>query len=277
MTSNVNLGNPSQVLPEETEVDQSQASKTAKSNNNAGGEAITSVELMFAKLQNDLAIENREYAKTKIDGIKEKQRQAKEMSDAIVAIRSAITDLKDDDKITPEKIEKFDEIKAICEKHGIELPFPKDLENAINTLKQTIAGKKPGDQILVSGIKDINNVRSVLRGYGINATTKHYPNYTNISTRDLLAINKGVGWKHVSCNDIQEIIDNAVSTTKWLKVGTLKDIIQSLQDKQSVIGSDTQQDMIFVQDFMSKVSSYSQGAISAIGKSGDVLTAVARG
>lgn len=271
MTGNVNFDNSNQVLPGNSE----EVSGTGKSGS-AGGEAITSVELMFAKLQNDLAIENREYAKAKIDGIKDKQRQAKEMSEAIVAIRSAITDLKDDDKITPEKIAKFDEIKAICEKHGIELPFPEDLQKAIDNLKQTIAGKNPGDQILVSGIKDISGIRKTLHSYNTNATTKHYPDYTNISTRDLLAIHKGVGWKHVSCNDIQEIIDNA-SNSQWLKVGTLKNVIQSLQDKQSVIGSDTQQDMIFVQDFMSKVSSYSQGAISAIGKSGDVLTSIARG
>ncbi|MBQ3683264.1 MAG: hypothetical protein II922_09325, partial [Succinimonas sp.] len=53
--------------------------------------------------------------------------------------------------------------------------------------------------------------------------------------------------------------------------------IASLQGIQETKGSDIQQDMIFVQDFMSKVSSYSQGAISAISKSGDTLTSIARG
>ncbi len=51
---------------------------------------ITSVELMFAKLQSDLAEENHEHAKTRIDGIKDRQADQKALSDLIVALRSKI-------------------------------------------------------------------------------------------------------------------------------------------------------------------------------------------
>ena len=84
---------------------------------------------------------------------------------------------------------------------------------------------------------------------------------------------------------------SADEINKWANKGTIISLdkdgkctkaainaaIASLQSVQETKGSDIQQDMIFVQDFMSKVSSYSQGAISAISKSGDVLTSIARG
>uniref|UniRef100_UPI00386F2059 hypothetical protein n=1 Tax=Succinimonas sp. TaxID=1936151 RepID=UPI00386F2059 len=53
--------------------------EVAKTSNRGDEVAITSVELMFAKLQNDLAIENREYAKDRIDAIKQKQQESKEI------------------------------------------------------------------------------------------------------------------------------------------------------------------------------------------------------
>jgi hypothetical protein len=153
-----------------------------------GFDMITSVELMFAKLQNDLAVENREYAKSRIEGIKAKQAEQKEISNAIVALRGLLDGkTKDDDKIT----------------------VSLDLANRIN--KWTPEGS------------------SSLISFGEVTKAK---------------------------------ADAAIA---------------SLQSIQETKGSDIQQDMIFVQDFMSKVASYSQGAISAISKSGDTLTSIARG
>ncbi len=52
--------------------------------------------------------------------------------------------------------------------------------------------------------------------------------------------------------------------------------IQSLQNMQETVGSSVQQEMLLIQDMMSKVSSYSQGAASAVNKAGDTLTAILR-
>ncbi len=52
--------------------------------------------------------------------------------------------------------------------------------------------------------------------------------------------------------------------------------IQSLQGIQETVGSDIQQQMLLIQELMGKVSSYTQGASSAVNKSGDVLTAILR-
>ena len=157
-------------------------------NDKYGYDMITSVELMFAKLQSDLAEENREHAKTRIDGIKDKQADQKALSDLIVALRSKIDGkTRDDDKV-----------------------------------------------IVEASLAD--------------------------------EINK---WTPPGCSSL-------ITSGEVTKV-RIDSCIASLQSIQENMGSDVQQDMIFVQDFMSKVSSYSQGAISAISKSGDTLTSIVRG
>ena len=165
---------------------QTQATEGAK--DKYGFDMITSVELMFAKLQNDLAVENREYAKSRIEGIKAKQKDQKDISDCIVALRGYIKGVTEGDK-----------------------------------------------SIIINDPKLINNINK----------------WTPEGSKSLIS---------------------ALSTKADIDA-----CIASLQGIQETKGSDIQQDMIFVQDFMSKVSSYSQGAISAISKSGDTLTSIARG
>jgi hypothetical protein len=60
------------------------------------------------------------------------------------------------------------------------------------------------------------------------------------------------------------------------KVKDINLAIQSLQNMQETVGSSVQQEMLLIQDMMSKVSSYSQGAASAVNKAGDTLTAILR-
>ena len=256
-------------------IDDSQNVQKSSRVSNSGGEvAITSVELMFAKLQNYLAIENREYAKDKIDGIKQKQQESKNISNVIVALRTACDGLKDTEKIDGSKIEDFNKVLKMCEDYGIKVDIPASYQHTIDCLQKSIDDAHGGN-IHVASIPDISNVRKNIAASGCNYNTKHYPNYHNISTRDLLGV-KSIGWRDVSTADVQEVLDNFKKAGP-ITVGTAKNIIESLQNIQETIGSDTQQQMIFVQDFMSKVSSYSQGAIAAISKSGDTLTSVARG
>ena len=262
------------VNPSITE-DPQDVQKSSGASNRGDEVAITSVELMFAKLQNDLAIENREYAKDRIDAIKQKQQESKEISNVIVALRTACGNLKDTDNIDKSKIEDFNKVIDMCNKYGIKVDVPQSYTHAIECLQKSIDDAHGGN-IRVANIPDIKDVRKAIADSGANYNTKHYPNYTNISTRDLLGV-KSIGWRDVSTADVQEVLDNLKKAGPAMTVSAAKDIIQSLQDIQGTIGSDTQQQMIFVQDFMSKVSSYSQGAMSAISKSGDTTTAIARG
>jgi hypothetical protein len=52
--------------------------------------------------------------------------------------------------------------------------------------------------------------------------------------------------------------------------------VQSLKAKLDELGSDTQQKMVFVQDFMGQYNSYLQGANSAIQQSNQTLSELAR-
>ncbi|MDR2388135.1 MAG: hypothetical protein LBE80_11225 [Deltaproteobacteria bacterium] len=52
--------------------------------------------------------------------------------------------------------------------------------------------------------------------------------------------------------------------------------IKSLENYMETLGTDTQQNMVYVQDFMGQYNSYLSGANSAIQKSADTLAALAR-
>ena len=257
-----------------TQVDQTnqidQLNQTGRRNSDID---VNSIELMFATLQNDLAKENRDAAKGKIEDIKKAQQEQKQISNAVVELRNAITGMKEDSNITADKIEHLNDVIKMCEGYGIKLGFDEKQLKAVENLTTAIKNADNG-QIEVSKIPGINDIRSTLKNSEINYNTKHYPNYTNISTRDLFGV-KSVGWKHVSVNDAQELIDN-IRAKMNISVASINSAITSLQNKQETIGSDKQQEMLLIQDLMSKVSSYSQGAIGAINKSGDTLTAIVR-
>ena len=53
--------------------------------------------------------------------------------------------------------------------------------------------------------------------------------------------------------------------------------IASLEATQEEIGTDIQQEMVFIQDYMGQYNSYTQGASSAISEANDTLKTVARG
>ncbi|MBO8416314.1 MAG: hypothetical protein IAB19_08050 [Proteobacteria bacterium] len=57
----------------------------------------------------------------------------------------------------------------------------------------------------------------------------------------------------------------------------IDEMIASLEDLQEEKGSDIQQQMIFVQDYMGQYNSYTQGASSAISDASETLKTVARG
>lgn len=57
----------------------------------------------------------------------------------------------------------------------------------------------------------------------------------------------------------------------------LKTMVSSLQNVQETVGTDIQQQMVFVQDFMGQYNSYTQGSSSVISQSMETLKTVARG
>lgn len=53
--------------------------------------------------------------------------------------------------------------------------------------------------------------------------------------------------------------------------------VANLQNVQETVGSDVQQQMVYVQDYMGQYNSYTQGSSSAISTANDTLKTVARG
>lgn len=233
----------------------------------------TDIQLVFASLQNELAASNKELAREKINGIKENQAKSKEITEAVVSLRNAMSGLKEDDTVSAEKIQNFEQIIKTCNELGIKVPVSDAELSALKNLKAAKDSAVRGG-VEVAQINDIKGIRNMLRNSDINFKTKHYPNYTNISTRDLFGVNN-IGWKTVSTDDVQELMDNIMKGMK-IKVADINLTITSLQNMQETIGSNVQQEMLLIQDMMSKVSSYTQGAASAINKSGDTLNAILR-
>ena len=62
-----------------------------------------------------------------------------------------------------------------------------------------------------------------------------------------------------------------------LKTERIDTIIAQLESIQEETGSDIQQQMVFIQDYMGQYNSYTQGASSAISKASDVLSSIVTG
>lgn len=159
-----------------------------------GFDMIRSVELMFAKLQNDLAVENREYAKSRIEGIKQKQAEQKKISEFITFAWNCISN---------------------AEGTGEAIKIPSD--------KAAFANER-----LPNGLK-------------------------------------AEGYNYTAGDDL------------FLTKDECEQLIRYMQSKLETLGSDIQQEMIFVQDFMQKVSQYSQGANIGVSNENQTPDSLARG
>ncbi len=236
----------------------------------------TNVELTFAALQNDLAKSSREKAMDKINGIKEAQAKQKQFSEAIVELRNAMSGLSEDAKISTSSIQNIEKIRDICKTHGIKLgeEIDSNLKSAYDNLKTALDNAKGGN-INVAKIPNIGQIRNTLRNSDVDFNTKHYANYKEKSTTDLFGVNN-IGWATVSSADCKELMDNIAAKMSKISVSSINSCITSLQGMQETVGSDIQQQMLLIQELMGRVSSYSQGAASAINKSNDTTTAILR-
>ncbi|WP_286035890.1 hypothetical protein, partial [Succinatimonas hippei] len=57
----------------------------------------------------------------------------------------------------------------------------------------------------------------------------------------------------------------------------IKNWISNLESSQEELGTDIQQQMVFVQDYIGQYNSYMQGASSAISTANETLKSLARG
>lgn len=246
-----------------------------------------SVQFMYAQLQMELASSNKDKALEKIESIRIDQATSANYTSTINAMR----DLKGYD----------------CEKYG-DLPTdPKALEQELATAKAALnevqqlqdtdgsyasANYDSGSSCwrttdaTTNYFKSNENVKDA-SGFDCTRTTND-----NLHTQaELKSAEEALQTRITALENMQTIVTaqtasepatNILSDCNVTISGNFNDDdlngwIASLEATQEEIGTDIQQEMVFIQDYMGQYNSYTQGASSAISEANDTLKTVARG
>lgn len=246
-----------------------------------------SVQFMYAQLQMELASSNKEKALEKIDSIRVDQATSANYTSTINAMR----DLKGYD----------------CEKYG-DLPTdPKAIEQELATAQAALEEiKQLQDTTGSYATSNYDSDSSCWRT--TDATTNYFKSNENISdasgfdcmraqndnlhTQDeLKSAQEALQTRITALENMQTIVnaqtasepstsiisDCSITLSGNFTDDDLDSWIASLEASQEEIGTDIQQEMVFIQDYMGQYNSYTQGASSAISEANDTLKTVARG
>lgn len=240
-----------------------------------------SVQLIFAQLQMELAQANKDSALSKIDMIKERQAESKAITDAINNLRSIKTayDNKDDIKKigTFDKNAKFeDELKEangyLAEAKTLQAQAKEGGDNK-NSAQASQNKASSGE---VESTDMTNAMESYYKKFGID-----YDNSGKSSRQNFNEWNRAISNLDNRINFLEAAVvlqKNGIEIPEGkITSEDIDSLIASLESVQEQVGSNIQQEMIFVQDFMGQYNSFSQGASSAIAKYSDVLSALAQG
>ena len=262
------------------------ASGVQKLDGVGGAGSTGNIQLIFAQLQMELAKTNKESALDKIEQIREAQAESAAITAAINALRNLKSEMGDDDEIS---ISDFGTINPNL--------TPEQREAQINEIKDFIAEAKDLQYKAKLG-EDENNPQAALNEAASNENestmmTIEMENY--FKAHGLNYDDSGVS-RRQNAGEWSEALVSLTGRLAYLQVGDLcaeygielptsgdltteriDTIIASLQAVQEETGSDIQQEMVFVQDFMGQYNSYTQGASSAISSAAETLKAVARG
>lgn len=252
----------------------------------SSGESTASadIQIMFAKLQMDLAETNKQSAMGKIDAIKSNQALVKKIVDAVNELRTAIDGLQDTDNITSENVANLESIIELCESLGVPSPLSaqdlsdmKDLVQAKQWLEEAREMCKTGEYyngeegcIYKDNIPHLAEINAAIKKFNIDPKTVH---------GDVFGVNGG-GWRVLNTHHFDDIIskmDNKLKNNVSMTVAQVKTMITNLEAKKDTIGTDVQQEMVLIQDAMGKYSAYTNGATAQISKYADTLTNIATG
>ena len=243
-----------------------------------------SIQLIFAQLQMELSAVNKEAAMEKINSIRDSQTDSKTYTDAINALRT----MSDYDVV-----EKYGELPTDLETIQQEI---KTATAALEDLEQYADGDKPYydeknktwatkqestdywykneyikageasafDALRVGGEED-HNLSEIEAGIeAVSTRLEALKAYETLLTS-------------TSVSGTSILSDSKISLSGNPTADDIKNWISNLESSQEELGTDIQQQMVFVQDYMGQYNSYTQGASSAISKSNEVLTALATG
>lgn len=248
-----------------------------------------SIQLIFAQLQLELAQTNKQAALDKIDQIREKQQESARMTEAINSLRSLKTNFSDD------------ELKKIGGFNGGDYEAElKQCKAFIEEAKAEKAQAEQGQKAMVDSLTsgDTSQMSKAQANYQESGEyestmmSTEMENYFKANSIDYAS--SGVSrrqnageWDRAITNlenraKVLEVADACQEygvdfPTKDLSKEDIDSMIASLEAVQDELGSDIQQEMVFIQDYMGQYNSYTQGASSAISQASETLKTVARG
>lgn len=238
----------------------------------------SNVQLVFAQLQMELAKTNKEAALDKIEDIRVQQRDSAAYTETINAMRTLsgydvekYGEIPTDPKALQAEIDAcqaaYDDVKATYEE--------KKNDTAHTHKLSTATHEYWNNNQYVKGLKGYEDLQ---RG----SDNKHYPyelkgGMDALSER-LTALKAMQTVISTQTTDKVSVIDDCGITLKSnFSSDDVKEWISSLEASQEELGTDIQQQMVFVQDYMGQYNSYTQGASSAVSDSSETLKTVARG
>ena len=241
-----------------------------------------SIQLIFAQLQMELSAVNKEAAMDKINAIRDSQTDSKTYTDAINALRT----------MSDYDVEKYGELPTDLETIQQEI---KTATAALEDLEQYADGDKPYydeknktwatkqestdywykneyikageasafDALRVGGEED-HNLSEIEAGIeAVSTRLEALKAYETLLTS-------------TSVSGTSILSDSKISLSGNPTADDIKNWISNLESSQEELGTDIQQQMVFVQDYMG-YNSYMQGASSAISTANETLKSLARG
>jgi hypothetical protein len=224
-----------------------------------------SVQLMFAKLQLTLAELSKNSASDYMGQIQSSQDEQKKISQMTQTVRQLLADLEASGgtDFPPEIIDYM-------EQNGLALPASIVQNAQIGKIEEVLEHCKEAQAAANSGRGDVswNRYLSYMSVEDEKFFIDNVPNYSDVCDD---RINDGREWdSHISNLEAYR------ETIEPFTADDLKTVITSLQARLDSVGTDTQQKMVFVQDFMGQFNSYLQGANSVIQQSNQTLGELAR-
>ncbi len=226
-----------------------------------------SVQLMFAKLQLSLSEQAKTNATDKMNEIQKAQDEQKQIAALLQEARQLQADAKSSGKDTamPASMQAYATAEGLAftdNGAALRTNLEKALTECENLQADALAGRGncPWDRHAsmmpqsTANLLSENGIRYDIYGHDLANNPREW-NVAIISLKSFLS----------------EEIPNKQSAEDW------DVMIASLQAKQEEVGTNTQQLMVYVQDFMGQYNSYLQGANSSIQESNQTLGSIARG
>lgn len=240
----------------------------------------TSIQLVFAKLQMSLAQFNRDKAEGIIKEIKASQDLAKQYANTLNTFRT----LKSEGNF------KLGEIPSSKESVEKEISLCQNTLNAINnTIEKSsnsfcVALPQDAYNYVLNIYKQDNSEDFVdmFRTGSSNHNGKKEATPDNLHFKyELEGGAKAFEQRLELLNAALFCMDNGIDISNFTDGGFTSDeletIIANLKSKQDTIGTDIQQKMVYVQDYIGQYNSYSSGASTAVSEANDLLKNVATG